>query len=84
MPKDSHNYRVNQDGEFLFDMMLLNKYLGFNPEWQYIVFDYNKDDIEEAKKLAKQHKLRFILVNSARWTDDDDWLMPKTKRTMND
>ena len=66
LPKDSHKYRINQDGEFLFDMMLLNKYLGFNPEWQYIVFDYNKDDIEEAKKLAKQHKLRFMLITSKR------------------
>ena len=66
LPKDSHKYRVNQDGEFLFDMMLLNKYLGSKPEWQYIVFDYNKDDIEEAKKIAKQHKLKFMLILSNR------------------
>ena len=66
LPKDSHKYRVNQDGEFLFDMMLLNKYLGSKPEWQYIVFDYNKDDIEEAKKIAKQHKLKFMLILSKR------------------
>ena len=66
LPKDSHKYRVNQDGEFLFDMMLLNKYLGLKPEWQYIIFDYNKDDIEEAKKLAKFHKLRFMLITSKR------------------
>jgi len=66
LPKDSHKYRVNQDGEFLFDMMLLNKYLGSKPEWQYIVFDYNKDDIEEAKKIAKRHKLKFMLILSNR------------------
>ena len=66
LPKDSHKYRVNQDGEFLFDMMLLNKYLGSKPEWQYIVFDYNKDDIEEAKKIAKRHKLKFMLILSKR------------------
>lgn len=66
LPKDSHKYRVNQDGEFLFDMMLLNKYLGGRPEWQYIVFDYNKDDIEEAKKIAKQYKLKFMLITSKR------------------
>ena len=66
LPKDSHKYRKNQDGEFLFDMMLLNKYLGMRPEWQYIVFDYNKDDIEEAKKIAKRHKLKFMLITSKR------------------
>jgi hypothetical protein len=71
LPKDSHKYRVNQDGEFLFDMMLLNRYLGMRPEWQYIVFDYNKDDIEEAKKIAKQHKLKFMLITSKRPVSKD-------------
>tara|TARA_B100000579_G_scaffold321683_1_gene271371 strand:- start:88 stop:1140 length:1053 start_codon:yes stop_codon:yes gene_type:complete len=66
LPKDSHNYRKNQDGEFLFDMMLLNRYLGMRPEWQYIVFDYNKDDIEEAKEIARKHKLKFMLITSKR------------------
>ena len=45
LPKDSHKYRIHQDGEFLFDMMLNAKYKGLSVEWQYIVFDYNKDDI---------------------------------------
>ena len=71
LPKDSHKYRKNQDGEFLFDMMLLNKYLGMRPEWQYIVFDYNKDDIEEAKKIAKRHKLKFMLITSKRPVSKD-------------
>ena len=71
LPKDSHKYRKNQDGEFLFDMMLLNKYLGLNPEWQYIVFDYNKDNIEEAKEIAKKHKLRFMLITSKRPVSKD-------------
>ncbi|BCU99016.1 MAG: hypothetical protein CM15mV25_0040 [uncultured marine virus] len=35
-------------------------------------------------KMAKDVDVDFILVNSARWTDDDDWLMLKTRRTMND
>ena len=34
--------------------------------------------------MAKEADVNFILINSARWTDDDDWLMPKTKRTIND
>ena len=71
LPKDSHKYRKNQDGEFLFDMMLLNKYLGMRPEWQYIVFDYNKDDIEEAKKIAKRHELKFMLITSKRPVSKD-------------
>jgi len=71
LPKDSHKYRVNQDGEFLFDMMLLNRYLGMRPEWQYIVFDYNKDDIEEAKEIAKKHKLKFMLITSKRPVSKD-------------
>jgi len=66
LPKDSHKYRKNQDGEFLFDMMLLNKQLGSNPEWQYIIFDYNKNNVDEAIKIAKQHKIKFLLIKSER------------------
>ena len=66
LPEDSHKHRINQDGKFLFDMMLLNKYLGSTPEWQYIIFDYNKNDTNTAKKIAKKHKLDFTLVNSQR------------------
>ena len=41
--KDSHKYRINQDGQYLFERMLDAKNKGLNVEWQYIIFDYNED-----------------------------------------
>lgn len=66
LPKDSHKYRIHQKGEYLFDIMLMAKSQNIPVEWQYIVFDYNKDDVEEAKKIAKKHKIRLTLIFSHR------------------
>ena len=46
--------------------MLNAKYKGLSVEWQYIVFDYNKDDIQEAKEIAKFHKIPLMLIFSNR------------------
>jgi len=69
LPKDSHKYRIHQNGEYLFDIMLMAKYQNIPVVWQYIVFDYNKDDLEEAKKLAKLHKIRMQIIFSNRNVD---------------
>jgi MoaA/NifB/PqqE/SkfB family radical SAM enzyme len=85
MPEDSRIYRKNQDGEKLFKIMLESKkYLSTKPLWQYIIFSYNERSIEQAMKIAKDNDVNFIIINSARWTDDDDWLKPKTKSTLYD
>ena len=69
LPKDSHKYRINQDGEHLFEMMKLGVSLGNEVAWQYLVFNYNENDIETARKLAKAHNIYFKLTYSGRWTD---------------
>ena len=55
LPKDSHKYRVNQDGEKLFKMACMASKMGLWVKWQYIVFKYNENDIETARKMAKKH-----------------------------
>jgi MoaA/NifB/PqqE/SkfB family radical SAM enzyme len=83
MPEESKQYRINQDGEKLFKIMLESKkYLRSKPLWQFIIFSYNENSIDKAMKMAKDNDVDFIIINSARWTDDDDWLKPKTKRTL--
>ena len=67
LPKDSHKYRINQDGEHLFDMMKLAVNCGLTPVWKYIVFKYNQNDIDEAKALAEHNGIKFKLVKSSRW-----------------
>ena len=47
LPHQSHQYRINQNGNKLFDIMNKAKeYLNTMPHWQYIKFDYNKDNVE--------------------------------------
>lgn len=74
LPNQSHIYRKNQDGEKLFDIMLEAKiYLIQNPIWQYILFKYNQDNVNEAMQLASDHDLKFYLIQSDRL---DDFLRP--------
>jgi len=81
LPNESHKYRVNQDGKKLFDIMVEAKnYLLTKPIWQYIIFLYNQDNIDAAVNLAKKHGLDFKIINSARWSNDDDPLKPTITR----
>jgi len=78
LPEESHKYRINQDGEKLFRMMLeAKKILKKPPIWQYIIFKYNEHNIEKAKTMADKHDLPFLLVQSSRWKGDEDYLKPK-------
>ena len=80
LPEESHKYRINQDGVKLFEIMLESKkHLKTIPHWQYIIFKYNENSIDNAKLLAKEHNLDFMIINSARWIDKDDYLRPSIK-----
>ena len=73
LPEESHKYRVNQDGERLFEVMKIAVSLGIKTYWQYIVFKYNQDHIEEARKMAKDNGMIFKEQHSSRWTDNDEY-----------
>ena len=80
LPNESHKYRVNQDGEKLFKIMCESKkYLNTRSVWQYIIFNYNEDHLEEAKRMADEHDLFFIQKQSSRWLSHDDPFMPSKK-----
>ena len=70
LPKDSYQYRENQDGEQVWEMMKLGKARGMELEWQWIVFKYNEDDIKEGKLMAAQYGMKFLEMHSSRWVDD--------------
>ena len=70
LPKDSHKYRINQDGEKLFDIMKMGRSMGCQVLWKYIIFNYNENDMEEARKLASKAGVRLNFVKSVRWDGD--------------
>ena len=78
LPKDSHKYRKNQDGEHLFKMACMAAKMGLLVKWQYLIFSYNENDIEEARKMAKDNNLILELQKSSRFWEGDP-LMPKNK-----
>jgi len=82
LPKDSHKYRVHQDGEMHFKRLkMARQILNKKPIWQYIVFNYNEQDVETAMKMAEEIDVIFNVINSGRWDNKEaDKLMPKQKK----
>ena len=77
LPKDSHQYRINQDGEKLFNIMKESvNYLKVKPTWQYIVFKYNQNDIDEAIDMADSIGVDFYKLISSRWRGPNDPFKP--------
>ena len=84
LPEESHKYRVNQDGKKIFQVMLEAKnILTKAPIWQYIVFKYNENHQLQAKRMARENGLRFVIMKSSRWLNpDNDPLLPSEKNRL--
>lgn len=76
LPHESHLYRIGQDGNSVFDTMKHLASLGSNVLWKYIVFKYNQDSIPEARKLAEDNNIDFLLIESSRWDKPYDKYKP--------
>ena len=76
LPQDSHKYRINQNGEYLFNVMKTGVELGNDIRWQYIIFKYNENDITQAIDLAQLHKIPIHINKSSRWSSSDDPYKP--------
>ena len=50
--------------------------MGIDTHWQYIIFKYNENDIEEAAKMAEDAGIVFTIVKSTRWDKPFDPLKP--------
>ena len=76
LPEESCLYRINQDGEKLFEVMKMGVSMGISVEWQYIVFNYNENHVEQAKKMALDNHILFLIMYSSRWSGEDDPYQP--------
>jgi len=57
-------------------MLKAKEHLLRKPSWQYIIFKYNEEHKEQAKRMALENDVNILFVHSARWTHEDDPLMP--------
>jgi MoaA/NifB/PqqE/SkfB family radical SAM enzyme len=76
LPHESHLYRKNQNGIKLFEIMKTGASMGMNVTWQYIVFRYNEEHIDQAIEMAKEFNITFELNISSRWSGPSDPLKP--------
>ena len=77
LSKDSNKYRINQDGEKLYKVMSLASSEGIDCVWQYIVFRYNENDIEEATRMAKDINVQLeIRISNRFFKKKNDPLRP--------
>lgn len=67
LPHQSHIYRKNQDGEKLFEIMKMAKEMGLKVIWQWIIFNYNQNDIDYGILLAKSKGMDIVFTQSNRW-----------------
>ena len=67
LPPDSNKYRIGQDGEQVWKMMQLGSKIGCKIKWQYIVFNYNENDIDIASEMAKDADIEFLIIYSNRF-----------------
>lgn len=79
-PEDSHIYRRNQNGSFLFDMMKLCSEYGIRCEWRYIVFNYNENDIDYCQNIADKINVDLKIVESGRWYNQELQSLKPTNR----
>jgi len=63
-PRTAGIYRVGLDYNSAFEAMKLGALRGEQVEWQYIIFDHNKDEVKECKKIAKDNNIKFNTVTS--------------------
>ena len=63
-------YRIGTNFDNVLEAMKLGASLGFEITWQYILFQHNEHELENAKEIARVHKINFALVYSNRWPKD--------------
>tara|TARA_B100001093_G_scaffold265757_1_gene254206 strand:+ start:1193 stop:1774 length:582 start_codon:yes stop_codon:yes gene_type:complete len=62
----SEIYRVGSNFKDTWARMQQGRALGHNIVWQYIIFGYNEDDMEEAVNIARQEDFTLVFVRSDR------------------
>ena len=69
LPYQSFAHRINQDGEHLYEVMKTASKMDIKCIWQYIVFKYNEDKIDEAIQMSKDIGVDLEINYSGTYTE---------------
>ena len=65
-------------------MMLMAHKKGLDVEWQYIIFDFNIDDMDKAVEIAKQQNFSLLFINTNRpFNPDNPYLRKNVNYNIN-
>lgn len=70
LPDYSPFYRVNQDGDKMWKIMKLAKEHNMNAIWQFLIFNYNRHQVCEARDMAKSIDIEIDLIQAKRIDGD--------------
>ena len=81
LPENFTQYRIGADWDSIKKGIGVLREYSVQVTWKYIIFRYNENDIDDARKLSKSLGVNeFVVVNSSRWIHDDDPLQPLSGR----
>jgi MoaA/NifB/PqqE/SkfB family radical SAM enzyme len=76
-PENFKNYRINADWNSISDGIKTLHQGSVKLAWQYILFSYNENDVEQTKILANDLGFdRFFILDSDRWDHGTEYLTP--------
>ena len=73
----SELYRIGSNFQDVWKRMKQGRDLGHLIVWQYIIFDYNQDDVDRAIEIAKEENFSLLLINTNRGFDPNNPLLRK-------
>ena len=73
----SELYRIGSDFKDVWSRMQQGKRLGHNIVWQYIIFEYNEHEIDQAIEIAQREDFSLLFVNTNRGFNPDSPLLRK-------
>jgi len=77
LPENFTTYRINADWKSIEVGMKVVAQSKCKSRWSYIPFNYNENNIEQAKDLCKKLGIKEFIINySDRWDEHTEHLMP--------
>jgi MoaA/NifB/PqqE/SkfB family radical SAM enzyme len=73
-------YRIGTDAENVKEVMVLASKYNLQVEWQYLVFEHNEHQVEDALEFSLNNNIIFSLTRPDRFGYGIDWLKPSTKK----
>mgnify|MGYP000622119401 CR=1 FL=1 len=76
IPENFTQYRINADWTSIKIALDFVSKSVVQKVWQYIIFSYNQDTVEQAKQISKSFGFDFKIVHSDRYDETTYWLQP--------